>query len=136
MAEFPKGKHNSKAYNNSWKTTTFPSQFGGSCCVCFEKVSPGEYIQSYKNSGRMCHPRCSDGEPRGSAQSSQKPGVIKYSNINEKKISREDISDTFALIIGNTDCSVCRISKGTPCTNSSARWLHRVRIDKFKNHHG
>jgi len=135
MAEFPRGKHNSKAYNNSWKTTTYPSQFGGTCCVCFESVRPGEYIQSYKNSGRMCHPRCSDGQPRDLGQNSLKPGVIKYSNKNEKRISREEIAKTFTLIIGNTGCTVCRISKGVPCRESSAKWLHEVRMEKFGERH-
>ena len=103
--------------------------------MCFENVTPGEYVVLYKSSRKICHTRCADGEPRKLSGKSIPPGVVKYSNLNEEKISRDVILRTFPLIIGNTDCSVCKVSKGTPCKNSGAKWVHKVRVDKFESQH-
>ena len=134
MAESPRGKHNSKAFNNSWKNSTLRA-FGGKCCVCFEQIIRDEYVVLYKSSRKICHTRCADGKPRKLSAKSIPPGVVKHSNVNEEKISRDVVLRTFPLIVGNADCSVCKVSRGTPCKNSATKWIHKVRVDKFEKQH-
>ncbi len=110
--EFPQGKHNSKNFNNSWKSSNFIVQFSGKCSVCHIEIEVGENATRGRVWG-MTHHRCADGVPREAAvKESNKPigeGMKLGTIRNYKSRNFDPKSKTSFKAIFGARCKICGI---------------------------